>query len=141
MGDSQMNQNPSEALGALLRQKREELGYSKNQLARAAGVRDSTVLRFEAGRFVAPRPDKLARFAQLLGLSLADLYAQAGYIVPDELPGFGAYLLAKYPDLPSAAITELRDRFDELMARHDIEIEPPLPAFEELLDEGVGETA
>ena len=136
-----MNQNPSEALGALLRQKREELGYSKNQLARAAGVRDSTVLRFESGQFTAPRPDKLARFAQLLGLSLADLYAQAGYIVPDELPNFAAYLLAKYPDLPSGAVTELRDRFEELLTHHGLTIDQPLPAIEELSDDSVGELA
>src|SRR5579862_7100993 len=105
------------ALGALLRQKREALGYSKKRLAAAAGVPDSTVVRLEQGLFAAPRPDKLARFAQLLGLRLADLYAKAGYIVPDELPSFASYLPVRYPKLPQEAVAELERHFEGLLER------------------------
>src|SRR3974390_1094499 len=98
MAKTAKKQPQSEALGALLRSRREELGYSKNRLAKAAGVPDSTVLRFESGEFAAPKPDQLARFAQLLGISLADLFAEAGYVVPDELPSMPSYLRAKYPE-------------------------------------------
>lgn len=123
------------ALGALLREKREALGYSKNRLAAAAGVPDSTVLRLERGLFVAPSPDKLARFAQLLGLRLADLYAKAGYIVPDELPSFASYLPVRYPDLPEEALAELKGHFEHVLERLGISINDSLPLVEEFADE------
>jgi transcriptional regulator with XRE-family HTH domain len=135
-----MNQEQSRALGALLRQKRQELGYSMTQLAHAAGVPDSTVLRFERGEFAAPRPDKLARFASLLGIGLADLYAKAGYLVPDELPSFDFYLSAKYPDLPDEATTELVHRFDQLMADHGLTSIAPIHTEELPADDAVGGT-
>jgi len=124
----------SQALGALLRSKREALGYSKKRLAKAAGVPDSTVLRLEQGLFAAPRPDKLARFARLLGLRLADLYAKAGYIVPDELPSFASYLPVRYPDLPEEAVAELRDHFEHLLDRLGLSVDDT-PPLEELGDE------
>jgi hypothetical protein len=73
----------------------------------------------EQGQFASPRPAKLARIASGLGLSLADVYARAGYLVPDELPSFEPYLAAKYHKLPPAAIAELVRLFDELAAEHD----------------------
>jgi len=135
-----MNQEESQALGALLRQKRQELGYSTYQLAKAAGVDQSVVVRFEQGKFAAPRPDKLARFAEALGLSLADVYARAGYLVPNELPSFSAYLSAKYPELPVTAAAGLNELFTELTTRHGVLTEPPIYATEELLDEATGAT-
>jgi len=117
------------------------MGYSKNRLAKAAGVPDSTVLRFESGEFAAPRPDKLARFAQLLGLSLADVFAEAGYIVPDELPSFASYLPTKYPALPMEAVRELLEHFEELIARLGLVIDQPLPAMEMVADEPAGARA
>jgi transcriptional regulator with XRE-family HTH domain len=53
-------------LPAFLRRKREKMGCSKNQLARALDLPDPMVLRFESGEFAAPRPHKLARLARLL---------------------------------------------------------------------------
>jgi transcriptional regulator with XRE-family HTH domain len=55
-----MNQEQSQALGALIRARRLELGYTTYQLGAAAGVQNSTVVRIEQGKFAAPRPDKLA---------------------------------------------------------------------------------
>jgi len=116
-----MNQEQATALGALIRQKRLELGFTTYQLGAAAGVPNSTVVRIEQGKFMAPRPDKLARFAELLGMALADLFGRAGYVVPHELPSFDTYLLAKYPDLPEMAVAELQRLFDKLTKRHGID--------------------
>lgn len=134
-----MNQEQSKVLGALLRQRRMELGFSMTQLAQAAGVRDSTVLRIERGEFAAPRPDKLARFAGLLDISLADLYAKAGYLVPDELPGFDSYLSAKFPGLSAGARAELTGHFDHLMADHYPVPLQPTSAREQSDDAGVAQ--
>jgi transcriptional regulator with XRE-family HTH domain len=98
-GETNVNESQAQALGAMLRARRKELGYSTYQLADAAGVRNSTVVRIELGRFAAPSPEKLARFAEELEMSLGEVYAKAGYIVPDDLPDFDTYLSKKYPEL------------------------------------------
>ncbi len=136
-----MNPEQSKALGELFRQKRKELGYSVYQVADAAGVRSSTVVRFEQGKFAAPRPDKLARFASLLGIPLADVYARAGYLVPKELPSFESYLKTKYQDLPATAVIELKKLFEELSARHGLDNNQAVPITEEAGDYGTRDSA
>jgi len=113
-----VNQEQAKELGKLLRERRQELGLSTHQLGAQVGVRQSTILRVEHGRFASPRPAKLARIAEALDLSLADVYARAGYLVPDGLPSFKPYLAAKYRNLPETAVMELVGHFDELAARH-----------------------
>lgn len=118
-----MSEDQAKALGKLLRDKRQELGYSTYEVAAAAGVTESTVVRLEQGRFMAPRPNKLVSFAQALGINLADLYAKAGYLLPKDLPSFATYLQIKYPRLPKRAVTELTRHFKQLMAAHKLPIE------------------
>jgi transcriptional regulator with XRE-family HTH domain len=100
----------AEKLGKHLRKRREELGLSTHRLATKAGVTQPTVIRIEQGKFAAPRPDKLAR--------IADLYAHAGYLVPDELPSIESYLVAKYGHLPESAREELAGLARELTEKH-----------------------
>ena len=135
-----MNQEQAQALGALIRQKRLELGYTTYQLGAAAGVPNSTVCRIEQGKFMAPRPDKLASFAKFLGLTLADVFSRAGYVVPGELPTFDHYLQAKYPDLPSVAVSELRGLFKTLTERHGIDTDS-LAFVGETANETAGDAA
>jgi transcriptional regulator with XRE-family HTH domain len=108
----------AEKLGKHLRKRREELGLSTHRLATKAGVTQPTVIRIEQGKFAAPRPDKLARIAGVLELKLADLYAHAGYLVPDELPSIESYLVAKYGHLPESAREELAGLARELTEKH-----------------------
>jgi transcriptional regulator with XRE-family HTH domain len=105
-------------LGALLRERRLAAGLSTYELGERVHCKNSTIVRLEQGAFAAPSPDKLARIADALGMTLADIYAHAGYVIPEDLPGFHAYLLARYRDLPSEAIHELTELFDQLVARH-----------------------
>jgi len=86
-------------LGQLLKAKREECGLSTHRLAAAADMDQATIVRFEAGTIAAPRPDKLSRLAEVLGLSSADVFTLAGYTAPTDLPPLRPYLLAMYPDL------------------------------------------
>ena len=121
-----MSQAQATELGALLRQRRQSLGLSTHRLGALVGVRQSTITRLERGEIAAPRPDKLARIAKALGVSLADLYALAGYHVPDDLlPSFPIYLKSKYHRLPPEAITELVQHFDALITRHGLSSEEP----------------
>ncbi len=106
-GETIVNESQAQALGAMLRARRKELGYSTYQLADAAGVRNSTVVRIELGRFAAPSPEKLAKFAEELDMGLGEVYAKAGYVVPDDLPDFDTYLSKKYPDLTKSERRQL----------------------------------
>jgi len=108
----------AQRFGALIRRRRQELGLSTHDLGRLIGTRNSTIMRIEQGAFAAPRPDKLAHIAEALRLSLADVYAHAGYVVPNELPNFHAYLPAKYRYLPQEAILQLSTLFDALVTKH-----------------------
>jgi transcriptional regulator with XRE-family HTH domain len=113
----------AQELGRRLRTRREELGLSKRQLAEQVDMNDATIVRLEQGLFAAPRPDKLSRIADALGLSLADVFAFAEYVVPSDLPSFHPYLLSKYPDMPQGAIDDLRKEFDRITNEYDYALE------------------
>ncbi len=114
-----MDKEQGARLGALLRDRRIAAGLSTYQLGERVHCKNSTIVRIEQGAFAAPSPDKLARIAEALGMTLADIYTHAGYAIPDELPGFHAYLPARY-----RVPTRTRDPrnspqlFDQLVAEH-----------------------
>ena len=124
-----MDKEQAERLGKLIRERRQALAMSTHELGARIGARNSTIIRIEQGAFAAPSPEKLAGIAEALGISLADMYGHAGYVVPNDLPGFHAYLPARYRDLPQEAIQELTDLFDALVARHAL-----IPQEQELDD-------
>src|SRR3954470_6367409 len=113
-----MTPEQAKKLGDLLRARRQELGLSGRDLATLAGIDNGTIVRIEQGAFTAPRPDKLSRIAEALGLSLADIFALAEYVVPSELPTFAPYLRSKYRDLPPPAIEEIERSFKRIAKRH-----------------------
>ena len=117
-----MNQERSKRLGEFLRARREELGLSARHLARAVGVRDSTIMRLERGAYVAPAADKLARIAGQLKLELADVFALAEYAVPSALPSLPHYLRLRYPSLEREAIDELHDHLKTLLSSLEAEV-------------------
>ena len=126
-----MDDEQAKALGDLLRRKREELGLSTRQLGERAGLDGVTVLRFEQGAFAAPRPDKLARVADVLGLSLADVYALADYAVPADLPNLRPYLRTKYRDLPAEDAEKIEAYAARLAKKHGITLAGPAPGEDE----------
>jgi transcriptional regulator with XRE-family HTH domain len=111
-----VNEERAKRLGAFLRARREELGYSARHVARAVDVRDSTIMRLERGAYGAPAPDKLARIAEVLDLDLADVFAIAEYAVPSGFPALPHYLKVRYPSLTQPAIDELREHLERLVA-------------------------
>lgn len=108
-----MNPDQSQQLGRFLQARRKTCGLSTHKLAAAAGMDQATVVRFEAGSIGAPRPDKLARIADVLGVAASDLFALAGYTAPTDLPELRPYLTAKYPGL----LAEDVDRIEAYTAR------------------------
>ena len=126
-----MESEQAKKLGRRLRARREELGLSLRQLAERAETTDTTIIRIEQGAYSAPAPDKLSRIAEALGLSLADVFALADYVVPGDLPAFTPYLRAKYRSLPPKAVADLEHYFDKLAARYGIDPAGPAPGQDE----------
>jgi transcriptional regulator with XRE-family HTH domain len=96
-------------LGNLLRAEREAAGLSQAMFAAQIGVSRPYLSRLERGKYAHPSPGILARMAKLLHISADDLYAVTGYVLPTDLPSFGAYLRARHPDWPEAVLAEIED--------------------------------
>lgn len=126
-----MDDEQAKNLGKVLRDRREALGLSLRQVGKQAELPDVTVLRFEQGAFAAPAPDKLARVAEVLGLTLADVYALADYAVPSDLPSFTPYLRTKYRDLPAEDIDKIEAYASRLARKHGISLQGPAPGEDE----------
>jgi transcriptional regulator with XRE-family HTH domain len=129
-----MKKQQAKRFGAWLRAQRIAAGYSTVRLAKEAGTTDATIVRIEHGTIAAPAPDKLSRIAGVLGLSLADVYAMAGYAVPADLPSFQPYLRRKYRDLPAGAVNDLDRAFRDIAKRHGYDPDGPKPGEDEQPD-------
>lgn len=112
-------------LGRLIRERRSELGLSIRQLAEQAEMNFATLSRIEQGQFAAPGPDKLARIAEALRISTADLFGLADYTVPGDLPSFRPYLRGKYRDMPAGAVDELNKAFQRIVRKHGYDPDGP----------------
>jgi transcriptional regulator with XRE-family HTH domain len=126
-----MDEEQAKRLGAFLRARREELGWSSRRLAAECEMNDATIVRIENGQFAAPKPDKLSRITEALGLSLSDVFALADYAAPSDLPHFMPYLRTKYRDLPSTAVEEIERYAARLAKRHGVALEGPAPGEDE----------
>lgn len=112
-----MDQHHAQAFGRRLKERREALGLTTRALAGLAQVNQATIVRLEAGRIAEPRPAKLRRLAEALGLRPSETFALAGYARACDLPALPAYLQGRYPDLTEADIEEIDAYVNELLSR------------------------
>ena len=112
-----MTISKAKQLGRFIRRHREAKGLSNNALAREVDVDNATILRMERGDFQSPSPQILQRIGRALDVAVEDLYALAGYTMPEGLPELAPYLRAKY-DLPDKAVKELDSYFKTLQDRY-----------------------
>jgi len=104
-----MSPGTPKQLGAFLKKARN--GRSLEDVASAAGVPRSTLLRLERGEFAVPDPDKLQRLAEALGVDPEELFAR--YPAAEELPDVAPYLRAKF-GMSAEAIEEAETLFAKL---------------------------
>lgn len=90
-------------LGAVVRRERQRAHLTVRQLAETANLAPSSVSRIESGSIATPAPDLLQRLARALGIDAEELYAPAGYLVPNGLPSLRPYLRAQYGMADDAA--------------------------------------
>jgi transcriptional regulator with XRE-family HTH domain len=135
-----MDHKQAKTLGEILRRRRHSLGLSIRQLGERAQVTNTTITRIEQGAFKAPRPDKLARITAALGLGLGEIFARAGYLVPEDLPDYVTYVRTTYPELPETAIKGLFSHFQSVLGQHGLTLTPALvPLTEEVPDDADGD--
>jgi transcriptional regulator with XRE-family HTH domain len=106
-------------LGEAVRLAREAKGMSRRGLAEAIGTTNSYINKLEAGWFQTISPANIQALAKALDMDAQDLFALAGYKVPEGLPTLIPYMRTKYgEDLPDAAIEELRNYFGYLRTKY-----------------------
>jgi transcriptional regulator with XRE-family HTH domain len=110
---------PEEAkkFGRFIADARKARGLTMQAVADAVGLSKSAIFYIEQGRFEAPRVPNLQKLARALEVPVEDLYARAGYTMPEQLPELVPYLRAKY-DLPAKAVDELGKYFEQIQTRY-----------------------
>jgi transcriptional regulator with XRE-family HTH domain len=117
-----MDDKQAKRLGALIKDQRLKLGIGLREAGRRTGIDDGLLSRMESGAILTPAPDKLARIAEVLGLSLSDIYAMADYAVPTDLPSPAIYFRTKYRgDLSATAMKSLTRELDQLLSKHGLD--------------------
>lgn len=104
-------------LGATLRRRRLELGWTMRALEDASGVDDAVISRIENGEIVQPRVDKITRIATALGLDPVVVLSDATGTEPVTIAGF---LRSRYPDLPAEAAADIERHAEAVLADHHI---------------------
>jgi transcriptional regulator with XRE-family HTH domain len=126
-----MTPEQAKKLGNYLRQARRSKGLTTEELATSSGVNRTTVVRLEAGSLTEPKAGTLTAVAEALRVPLADVFAQANYVAPAELPSFTPYLRAKYGELPEDAVRQMERYFTRLARKYGCDPDgPPLGADE-----------
>jgi len=113
----------SAQLGEFVRERRKRLELSQRELANRTGLSNGFISRLEDGQFKEVSQRVLRQLADTLEVDPEDLYAVSGYTTPQSLPGFAAYLRAKY-EMSEEVARELTEFFDRLASRHGV-IERP----------------
>ena len=102
-------------LGQVLREARQDKNLSARKLEELCGLDHSFISKLEKATYGTVSADTLIRLARVLDLPTEDLFALAGYKVPEALPSFGPYLRARYgEELPEGARAALTELFDTL---------------------------
>jgi transcriptional regulator with XRE-family HTH domain len=112
-----MNDERAQQLGEFVRHQRTEQDKTTRELATEAGIDRGGLTRLEQGKVQSPRPDTLCALALALHMPFADMFARAGYTVPQELPSVESYLRTKYACLPedeTLAITKIVEQLATL---------------------------
>lgn len=118
-------ENTLQSLGDYIAARRSARGLSLTQAGEASGLHYSYWSKLESGLIQTPSPRHLKSVARALDVAVGELYALAGYDVPDRLPGFKPYLRAKY-ELPPEAIADLEKYFAQLRAYYGIPDDQPV---------------
>lgn len=92
--------NQAKKLGRLIANARMKKGMAQAALVSELGVADGWLAGIEAGRFLDPSGERLARLADSLGIELSAIERIARGSVAEGLPEVRTYFRAKYDLTP-----------------------------------------
>jgi transcriptional regulator with XRE-family HTH domain len=110
-----MTEAQARALGTLIAKTRIKQGLSTRELAATVGVAKGWLAGIEAGRFLEPAPDRLARLSDVLDIEPARIDRITKGAVAEGLPDSRTYFRAKY-DLTPEQIDKI-ERYLERLRR------------------------
>lgn len=116
-----MNDERIHHLGEYIKHLRVQRDMTIREVATKADLDSGALTRLEHGQVTHPRPDTLCALALTLKVPLADMFAQAGYTLPDELPGVESYLRTKYDCLSTQERLEITDIVEKFVRLHSQE--------------------
>lgn len=128
-----MDHNAAGIFGQYIKGIRKRRKLSVRELASKAEISPGELSRLENGKR-SPRPDTLKALAAALEVSLADLFAMAGYTVPYDLPSLAPYLHTRYSNMPKEKISAMNDYLERVIDEHGLDPNGPL-AFDDETDE------
>ncbi len=102
----------AKSVGRAVSAKRKEKGFTQAQIAEKIGVESETISRIERGTNFAPLP-RLAKIADALGCSLADLLRDGSHRISDRLQS----LDAQFQGLSDSDAKFVFETIDALTAR------------------------
>lgn len=102
----------------LLKDKREKLRLSINEVARRAEVDPGTAWRIEQGMIAKPRVESLIAIGRVLGINPIEMFTTVGWLTGDDLPDFGTYMNAKFNDLSAAEVEDIEHYVDNTLDNH-----------------------
>jgi transcriptional regulator with XRE-family HTH domain len=110
-----MTEAQAQRLGKLIAKARGAKGLTTRQLADRVGVAHGWLSGMEAGRFLEPAPDRLARLADALDIEPTRIDRITKGTVAEGLPGVRTYFRAKYGLAPEQI--ERIERYVERLRR------------------------
>lgn len=108
-----MREEKTNNLGDFIRERREELGLSRNALAVSAGISHTELRRIETGERKEPSGSVLISLAKALGISEEKMLEVAGILQPSA-PAFPILKTAKQRDTISEIARGLARNSDSL---------------------------
>jgi transcriptional regulator with XRE-family HTH domain len=107
------------SLGNFVRERRQDLGLTQEQLAERVGytVRQAEISRLERGRIALPRRDRLNHLAAALEVPISELLVASGWFEPQHVVSMESVPIDHQDDL-RAVLAELQG---ELAAIQDLE--------------------
>jgi transcriptional regulator with XRE-family HTH domain len=103
----------AQRLGALISKARQRKGVAQTALAAQLGVANGWLAGLEAGRFLDPSPERLARIAEALDIEPSRIDRITKGTVAGSLPGMRTYFRAKY-DLSAEQIDRIERYINRL---------------------------